>query len=157
MRAPIAHPNTARRRVCARLWLVVLALGLITPACSAGTASRTPRRLRGASAIDRQCGRVPECVAYLEALKQSVYRRWRPSARTGEGTVVLRMTLDGTGTPSSLKTVRATTPALAASCRTAIGYAEPFGPLPISLSFLKDQELTLEFVYARPVSAPAPD
>jgi len=132
------------------LCLAMAAIVACAAGCNTGRTARITKVKRRGTQADRKCDQLPQCVEYLANIKRSVNRRWNPGRGQATGTVVLRMRIDAGGTPVNLKTVRTDSPELARSCRVAIGYAEPFGPLPIALSFLKDQEITVEFVYTKP-------
>jgi len=137
--------------------LVALLLSAVLAAGCAGTGVGTggsagPGRgiSRRTTKTDRECAKVPACVAYLENIKRRVNELWKPEQPLTQGRVVVRMRIDSSGTPTTIDTVRADSSDLARSCRTAIGYAEPFGLLPVSLAFLKGQDITIEFVYGKP-------
>jgi len=151
---PLPPPPRTREGVRVPRWrqrALIAALGLATcVACAESSRSQPVLRRGGGEEANRACDRVPACVAYLENLKRKVQAIWKPRGNTPEGRVVIGMKIDGNGTPMALETVRADSPELASSCRRAIGYAEPFGMLPIGLAFLEDRYIRVEFEYRKP-------
>jgi hypothetical protein len=124
--------------------VALAALWLLWSGCAGTTSSTKPTK------ADRMCARLPACRTYLAAVSERVTELWRSEgARPGQRVVVL-MRIDARGNPLEVRAVRSDSPELARTCRSAIAYAAPFGPLPASLVFMTRNEITLELAYRGP-------
>ena len=137
--------------VALRAWTMIAAM-LLAAGCAADASSGSAVRARKQTTADRKCATLPACQAYLEQVRQRVYENWSLGASAAPGTVLIGLKLDVNGNASAVRAIRASSEELGRSCRSAVAYAAPFGPLPASLGFLDGEPITLEISVPPPVA-----
>jgi len=99
-----------------------------------------------------RCAELPECARHLEAIKQRVYRVWRPTRPLPRrGAVRIRFRLDPSGQlrcAELLETTAEATRGLGTSCLAAFGAVE-LPPLPDMTPSLAGIDLEAIFRYER--------
>jgi TonB family protein len=93
----------------------------------------------------RDCNKDPECMRYLELIKDRVYKRWNPDRDVPIGKVQLRFRIDRSGSANDLELIRSANQPLGESALVAFRHASPFPPPPASIAYIFGKNLTATF------------
>lgn len=92
------------------------------------------------------CLKRPEVARYIEDIRQRTYSRWNPPNDTPENSqVVLRMTLDPSGSLISCETVSAVNAGVGQSANDSLRSASPFAAMPPMVRCLARTPMRLTF------------